>query len=122
MFGDNYIADRILGTPQAHPSEHRRLGRMVRNFNASVWDCESARVVALASSLKFAHGTRLGNLLASTHRKVLVEASPHDSIWGIGFSEQHAIANVMSWGRNKLGMALMKARAELLNPEALSTL
>jgi ribA/ribD-fused uncharacterized protein len=113
MFSDHFAADEILNSPQAHPSEHRRLGRMVRNFDASVWDNESVRVVTVASTLKFARGTRLGNLLASTQGKVLVEASPHDRVWGIGFSEQYAIANVTSWGRNKLGTALMKVRAEL---------
>lgn len=40
----------------------------------------------------------------------LVEASPMDKIWGIGFTEYDAEDNRQWWGLNLLGKALMEAR------------
>jgi ribA/ribD-fused uncharacterized protein len=44
---------------------------------------------------------------------ILVEASPGDRIWGIGFDAENAEGNEEEWGRNKLGNALMKVRERL---------
>jgi len=33
IFGDNKIADMILNSSRAHPGEHKRMGRMVANFD-----------------------------------------------------------------------------------------
>ena len=40
----------------------------------------------------------------------LLEASPGDSICGIGFSAQGAMENKTKWGRNWLGTLLMELR------------
>lgn len=41
------------------------------------------------------------------------EASPYDSIWGIGFSAANAGVNTDNWGENLLGKALMRVRDRL---------
>ncbi len=38
-----------------------------------------------------------------TGDKELVETSPYDKVWGIGFDTEHALDNVKDWGENKLG-------------------
>ena len=47
--------------------------------------------------------------------KVLVEASPVDTVWGTGLARDHVDASTVSkWrGLNLLGFALMQARREL---------
>ena len=58
--------------------------------------------------------TELGEFLCNTGNKVLVEASPFDTIWGIGMSERdEGVTNPHNWkGTNHLGFALMEVRDE----------
>lgn len=112
-FGDEVVANRILSTPWAHPNEHRKLGRTVRNFDVDTWNRESMHVVVTCNILKFAQNEDLKNVLMGTQGKMLVETSPFDRTWGIGFSEANAVHNVNFWGQNKLGEALMWVRVAL---------
>lgn len=57
------------------------------------------------------------DLLATGDRE-LVEASPYDQIWGIGFAAAKAEANRETWGENLLGVALMNVRRRLREEEA----
>lgn len=56
---------------------------------------------------------RLREMLLATGNRELVEASPRDRIWGIGFGEKNAGANRHRWGKNLLGKALMDVRDKL---------
>lgn len=51
--------------------------------------------------------------LDATGEAQLVEASPDDSRWGIGFDTAHALMNTASWGENRLGKLLMRVRKDL---------
>jgi ribA/ribD-fused uncharacterized protein len=55
--------------------------------------------------------------LMSTGNKILVEASPLDTIWGIGLGRENTKANnPNTWrGKNLLGFALMEVRDEIRN-------
>jgi ribA/ribD-fused uncharacterized protein len=55
----------------------------------------------------------LKEILLNTGSKVIVEASPSDSIWGIGFDAEHTEGNEDRWCANKLGKALMRVRESL---------
>jgi hypothetical protein len=46
----------------------------------------------------------------STGTKMIVEASPIDGIWGIGFDSITAMTNRRLWGENRLGRCLMIVR------------
>jgi ribA/ribD-fused uncharacterized protein len=55
----------------------------------------------------------LKNMLLATGERELVEASPYDRIWGIGFAERDAEGSRHWWGQNLLGKALMEVRRRL---------
>ena len=62
----------------------------------------------------------LKELLLRTGDREIVEASPYDFIWGIGFRERDAGALRADWGLNLLGKALMEAR-KILEGESKET-
>jgi len=55
------------------------------------------------------------DFLLSTGDKILVEASPMDTIWGIGLGKDNEKAqNIAAWrGKNLLGFAVMEVRDEI---------
>ncbi len=58
--------------------------------------------------------TPLKHLLLETAERALVEASPFDRIWGIGFTAADAVRTPKKeWGQNLLGEALMRVRARI---------
>lgn len=60
--------------------------------------------------LKFGQDERLKEGSLETGERELVEASPMDRIWGIGFGAGHAERMREEWGQNSLGKALMRVR------------
>ena len=58
----------------------------------------------------------LFQFLRETGGSILVEASPYDTIWGIGMKEPDTgITNPHNWkGLNQLGFALMEVRDLLM--------
>ncbi len=112
-FRDKEALEQILSAKD--PVQMKALGRQVRGFDAKIWDEVKFNVVLNASYLKFSQNAPLRDFLLSTGSRVLVEASPVDKIWGIGFgaSDENA-QNPMKWcGQNLLGFALMRARDEI---------
>ena len=73
--------------------------------------------VKTANLAKFSQHADLRAFLLATGEQVLVEASPADTIWGIGLATDHAHATQPpKWrGLNLLGFALMQVRAQLHN-------
>jgi ribA/ribD-fused uncharacterized protein len=71
--------------------------------------------VVAGNLAKFSQNPELAGVLRRTGRRVLVEASPYDRIWGIGIGPTHAdIARPRQWrGLNLLGFALMDVRDQL---------
>lgn len=57
--------------------------------------------------------TNLREALLATGDRPLVEASPHDRTWGIGFKAADAERNRRRWGFNLLGKCLMEVREQL---------
>jgi ribA/ribD-fused uncharacterized protein len=69
--------------------------------------------ILLSKFLPRGEDAYMASLLKGTGNAMLVEAAPGDSNWGIGFSEDAAPDNKKSWGKNRLGMTLMKVRDAL---------
>lgn len=115
LMKDFPVRDQILNTTD--PKKIKSLGRSVRNFNQKLWDSNKSEIVIQGNFLKFSQNQNLCNFLIETGNCVLVEASPYDTIWGIGMSADDPDArNPQRWkGANLLGFALMKVRERLIS-------
>ncbi|KAF2145160.1 uncharacterized protein K452DRAFT_244855 [Aplosporella prunicola CBS 121167] len=114
LFGDEEIAQAMLQA--VSPEEHKELGRKVKNFDKKRWNENKSRIVEEGNFYKFTHSkekTQLAKLLLATGDRELVEASPYDRIWGIGFDRNVAEEHRAEWGENLLGKALMSVRKRL---------
>lgn len=99
------IAENILKT--SDPMRIKLLGRNVRGFNERTWNKDKYDIVYRGNLLKFSQNSKLRQYLLSLKGQELIEASPTDRIWGIGFSENDALAHENEWGQNLLGKCLM---------------
>lgn len=113
FFRDEAVRARILGVRTA--AEAKKLGRTVNGFDDAAWEPVRFDIVVRANEAKFAQNRALRDYLLDTGDRVLVEASPLDSIWGIGLAASDAAAlDPRSWcGLNLLGFALMEVRSRL---------
>ena len=113
LFNDEKVYDMIMS--EEYPSVQKELGRMVSNYNQDVWDKHKFDIVVNANYLKFTQDETLKELLLDTGDKTIVEASPYDTIWGIGLScDDDKILDESNWqGENLLGKAIMKVRTIL---------
>ena len=113
MFNDLDARDRIMKA--TNPDVMKKIGRTIRNFVASEWDGACDSVVRKGNLAKFRQNPDMGKQLLSTGTKILAEASPYDTIWGIGIAADHQDACVPSkWpGQNRLGTILMQVREML---------
>lgn len=95
-------------------AEAKEIGRGVTPFDPAAWDAVRYEKMKEALRSKF-NEPGLKAYLLSTGNLVLVEASPPDTIWGVGLGENDPlIENEKNWkGQNLLGKALMDIRTEL---------
>jgi len=98
-----------------NPGAVKAVGRAVRGFDQAVWDANKFDLVVNANLAKFRSNDDLRDFLINTGKRVLVEASPVDKVWGIGLAEDsEAASNPNLWkGENLLGFALMEVREQL---------
>lgn len=113
LFNDDETLEKILNTKD--PKKMKQLGRSVKNFDVDSWIDNSLDIVVNGNYYKFNQNPEMKKKLLETGDKIIAEASPYDSIWGIGMSENDPkILIISEWGQNKLGVALMKVR-EMFN-------
>ena len=113
IMGDEETRKRILASTD--PKVIKALGREVRNFDEFKWQKHRMGIVVTGNLHKFMNNEDLKLFLLSTRDKILVEASPYDTIWGIGMKEDEPDChNIRLWkGENLLGFALMEVRGKL---------
>ena len=116
LFNDNEANLKIM--EEKDPKVYKELGRQVKGFSPKIWDEKKFKIVVEGNLAKFSQNEKLKQYLLNTKDKILVEASPHDKIWGIGMDENDKdILNPEKWkGQNLLGKALMKVR-EIIKKE-----
>ena len=120
LFNDHTIAAEILFST-SDPQTVKALGRKVHNFDEKTWNANKYEIVLRANREKFKQNEKLRKVLLETGTRELVEASPMDRIWGIGFGKANAEKNRYRWGKNLLGKALMQVRRELMEEENKTT-
>src|SRR5699024_5169580 len=100
LFGANDIANRIL--LETDPVNCKRIGRRIKiDFKEDVWEKERERIYKEVLLDKFSI-PYLKQQLLETKDKIIVEASPYDTIWGIGMGENDkGVDNPRNWrGQN----------------------
>jgi ribA/ribD-fused uncharacterized protein len=109
-FGDDDTYARIMA--ESDPREQKKLGREVKNFVKEEWDAVARDYVTLANYDKFTQNPEFLDFLMENQGKFFVEASPFDTIWGIGLaSNADGIHNPANWkGTNWLGQCINRAR------------
>ena len=113
VFDDQEIADKIALEPKA--KNQKALGRKVKGFDDKKWKAKREEIVEEGNWWKFTQSKEggLSKMLLETGDRLLVEASPYDRIWGVGYGAANAEANRDNWGENLLGKALMRVRDRL---------
>lgn len=119
-FSDTEIAKQLLKNQSGSGPQYKKLGRNVRNYNDSVWSQVRYEHMLNGLRYKFTSNPALKERLLLTGNSILVEASPFDSIWGIGMGKTTRNGRPLDWenvthwrGSNLLGYALMELRDEL---------
>ena len=112
LFKDAGKAREILEVPDDMAAV-KALGRTVKDFDEATWVRAREQIVLDGNLHKFRQNKELRAKLLATGTKRIVEASPRDRIWGIGYGAKNALKNRGKWGRNLLGLALEKTRSML---------
>ena len=109
-FKDDEIYNKVLKAKT--PKAAKALGKKVKNFVTEVWDSKKDEIMEKAIRAKFVQHPELRKELQTTGDKLIGEADPRDTYWGIGTSMDLEKAKSPSkWrGQNKLGKILMALR------------
>lgn len=111
LFNDFEVAEQILN--ETNVRKIKALGRKVKDFDENWWNQHKECFMFNACCAKFSQNDKLKDFLLSTSNREIVEASPVDSIWGIGFSSDKAMENIDKWGQKLLGKTLVNVRTRL---------
>jgi ribA/ribD-fused uncharacterized protein len=114
LFRDNHTAQMIMNTKS--PREQKALGRLVKNFNKSIWEEYARQIVYEGCYYKFTQNKSAYDYLIGTAGTYLVEASPTDTVWGVGLTgPKGEIEDPKNWqGTNWLGQVLTQLRDDIL--------
>jgi ribA/ribD-fused uncharacterized protein len=117
LFNDLETENKIIQNEKA--ALVKDLGRQIQNFVEETWVQHRYEIVRKGNYYKFIQNPDLKDFLLSTKDKTIVEASPLDTIWGIGLAKDSpSIVDPNTWkGLNLLGFALMEVRDDLRNME-----
>ena len=116
-FKDDEIYNKIIKAKT--PKAAKALGKKVKNFVTEIWDAKRDEVMEKAMRAKFVQHPELRKELMATGDKLIGEANPRDTYWGIGTGiESEKSKSPSKWrGQNKLGKILMALR-NTFNSEA----
>ncbi|MBO5521554.1 MAG: DUF1768 domain-containing protein [Eubacterium sp.] len=112
VFHDAATFTKILKTDK--PGKCKKLGRKVTPFDSGKWDAVRYEIVKAGNRAKYEQNPELKEALLKTGNSLLAEASPKDTIWGIGLDREAAIqTDPQNWpGQNLMGKILTELREE----------
>ncbi len=118
LFGDDESFKKIMATKR--PEEQKALGKLVKGFDREYWQQNAKLIVYRGSYAKFNQNADYFKALAETQGQTLVEASGHDTIWGIGlWDDDPRCLDRKTWlGTNWLGEVLTQLREDMLFEDA----
>lgn len=110
VFDDKEIAKEIIATSDV--AEIKAYGRMVSNYDDTVWNGVRQIIVYRGLLEKFRQNKELEYQLLETGDAVLAECAVKDRIWGIGLNmRDNDRLDLKKWkGQNLLGFTLMEVR------------
>lgn len=111
LFNDIETMKKII--KEDIPQNQKILGRQVKYFDSGIWDDNKIGIVYTGCYNKFIN-TELEPIIEEYSGYEFVEASPKDTVWGIGLSiDDEDIVNEEKWrGENLLGKILTKVALE----------
>ncbi len=114
VFGDEITTHKIMLAQT--PADCKYLGSRVENFKLDEWKAEAKGIMKAGLRCKFSQNPKCFKALELTGEHTLVEASPHDFLWGAGLLLNDAnLANATLWkGKNWMGNVLEDIRTELI--------
>lgn len=112
-FGDLGAAERILQTEA--PAEAKRIGRQVKGFREDIWSAEAPKAMYDILYAKFLQDEECKQTLKASCWGLLVEASPRDTLWGVGYAINNPkVYQPSEWrGKNQLGLILTELRIDI---------
>lgn len=118
LFDDIKTASNILLTDE--PAKQKKFGRSVVNYDDSIWSDKRYEIVKRGLNAKFRQNKELQGYLLGLTGYTIVEASPTDSIWGIGYGINHPklFFEMGKWGQNLLGKCLESVRDTIYNEQS----
>jgi len=113
FFNDDESYQKVMST--LDPNVQKQLGRGVKNFDKAKWDAVCKQIVYEGNYAKFLQNSSFYGALIATGETELVEASPYDTIWGIGLGEndERALDKSKWLGTNWLGEVLTRVRNDI---------
>lgn len=100
---------------ETNPKMIKALGRRIKGFDLDIWQTYKMDIMYNANFYKYSQDNTLLTQLLNTKDKYLAEASPKDTIWGIGVHpDSSKLLTPKDWrGQNLLGKVLMELRHDL---------
>jgi ribA/ribD-fused uncharacterized protein len=118
-FNDYTTAQKIM--QENDPIKIKHLGKQIKNFDINIWKECCIDIMRTGLKHKFDQNDHHRSFLLGTRNNTLIEASPHDSFWGVGKSLwDKDLFNSSTWiakACNHLGDLLMETRRALKNRE-----
>jgi len=113
-FGQEEVYEKVMSSN--NPQAAKELGQSITNFSDNVWDSVKTKIVTQGNYLKFLQNEDLLKTLTAHKHLTLVEASPTDTVWGIGlhYDQKEVLDEALWQGKNLLGICIMRARGKIL--------
>jgi ribA/ribD-fused uncharacterized protein len=102
------------------PRAQKAFGREISPYDDVLWSAARVACVVGGNVARFEADRKARSVLVATQKRVIVEGSPSDDIWGVGLKwDDPRIVDPANWrGQNLLGVALTEVREQITGATA----